>query len=234
MKRNALTLLVALNVVLVLVLAALWLHRDGSVRNVRWQAPKPITSDYLQMLPVLPERTRVDTARFMSWLERPLFSVTRRPPPPPPPPSPSTPPAPVDTLADAKLLGVAENGQTGAVILHIGGKSRRVRLNEMVDGGWVLRTVQARSATFDNAGQTRTLQLVRAAVSTYTGAVIPVSAPPVSPPPPAVPVALSQAAAAANAAVSNSAAVANVVSETATSVSPAPQPSTPRRSRFGP
>lgn len=234
MKRNALTLLVALNVVLVLVLAALWLHRDGSVRNVRWQAPKPITSDYLQMLPVLPERTRVDTARFMSWLERPLFSVTRRPPPPPPPPSPSTPPAPVDTLADAKLLGVAENGQTGAVILHIGGKSRRVRLNEMVDGGWVLRTVQARSATFDNAGQTRTLQLVRAAVSTYTGAVIPVSAPPVPPPPPAVPVALSQAAAAANAAVSNSAAVANVVSETATSVSPAPQPSTPRRSRFGP
>ena len=234
MKRNALTLLVALNVVLVLVLAALWLHRDGSVRNVRWQAPKPITSDYLQMLPVLPERTRVDTARFMSWLERPLFSVTRRPPPPPPPPSPSTPPAPVDTLADAKLLGVAENGQTGAVILHIGGKSRRVRLNEMVDGGWVLRTVQARSATFDNAGQTRTLQLVRAAVSTYTGAVIPVSAPPLPPPPPAVPVALSQAAAAANAAVSNSAAVANVVSETATSVSPAPQPSTPRRSRFGP
>lgn len=234
MKRNALTLLVALNVVLVLVLAALWLHRDGSVRNVRWQAPKPITSDYLQMLPVLPERTRVDTARFMSWLERPLFSVTRRPPPPPPPPSPSTPPAPVDTLADAKLLGVAENGQTGAVILHIGGKSRRVRLNEMVDGGWVLRTVQARSATFDNAGQTRTLQLVRAAVSTYTGAVIPVSAPPAPPPPPAVPVALSQAAAAANAAVSNSAAVANVVSETATSVSPAPQPSTPRRSRFGP
>lgn len=225
MKRNALTLLVALNVVLVLVLAALWLHRDGSVRNVRWQAPKPITSDYLQMLPVLPERTRVDTARFMSWLERPLFSVTRRPPPPPPPPSPSTPPAPVDTLADAKLLGVAENGQTGAVILHIGGKSRRVRLNEMVDGGWVLRTVQARSATFDNAGQTRTLQLVRAAVSNYTGAVIPVSAPPVPPPPPAVPVALSQAAAAANAAAQSV--------PPAPSVSPAPQTSTTRRPIFG-
>jgi type II secretory pathway component PulC len=225
MKRNALTLLVALNVVLVLVLAALWLHRDGSVRNVRWQAPKPITSDYLQMLPVLPERTRVDTARFMSWLERPLFSVTRRPPPPPPPPSPSTPPAPVDTLADAKLLGVAENGQTGAVILHIGGKSRRVRLNEMVDGGWVLRTVQARSATFDNAGQTRTLQLVRAAVSTYTGAVIPVSAPPLPPPPPAVPVALSQAAAAANAAAQSV--------PPAPPVSPAPQTSTTRRPIFG-
>lgn len=225
MKRNALTLLVALNVVLVLVLAALWLHRDGSVRNVRWQAPKPITSDYLQMLPVLPERTRVDTARFMSWLERPLFSVTRRPPPPPPPPSPPTPPAPVDTLADARLLGVAENGQTGAVILHIGGKSRRVRLNEMVDGGWVLRTVQARSATFDNAGQTRTLQLVRAAVSTYTGAVIPVSAPPVPPPPPAVPVALSQAAAAANAAAQSV--------PPAPPVSPAPQTSTTRRPIFG-
>ncbi len=225
MKRNALTLLVALNVVLVLVLAALWLHRDGSVRNVRWQAPKPITSDYLQMLPVLPERTRVDTARFMSWLERPLFSVTRRPPPPPPPPSPPTPPAPVDTLADAKLLGVAENGQTGAVILHIGGKSRRVRLNEMVDGGWVLRTVQARSATFDNAGQTRTLQLVRAAVSNYTGAVIPVSAPPLPPPPPAVPVALSQAAAAANAAAQSV--------PPAPPVSPAPQTSTTRRPIFG-
>ena len=222
MKRNALPLLVALNVALVLVLAALWLHRDGSLRNVRWQAPEPITSDYLQMLPVLPERTRVDTARFMSWLERPLFSLTRRPPPPPPPPPPPTPPAPVDTLADAKLLGVVENGQTGAVILHIGGKSRRVRLHEMVDGGWVLRTVQARSATFDNAGQTRTLQLVRAAVSNYTGAVIPVSAPPVPPPPPAVPVALSQAAAAANAAA-----------QSVPPVSPAPQTSTTRRPIFG-
>ena len=221
MKRNALPLLVAINVALVLVLAAMWLHRDGSLRNLRWQAPEPITSDYLQMLPVLPERTRVDTARFMSWLERPLFSLTRRPPPPPPPPPPPTPPAPVDTLADAKLLGVAENGQTGAVILHIGGKSRRVRLHEMVDGGWVLRTVQARSATFSNAGQTRSLQLVRAAVSTYTGAAIPV---PLPPPPPAVPVPLSQAAAAANTAAATSAAAAN-------EVAPTPPPAA-RRSRF--
>ncbi|MDD2691716.1 MAG: hypothetical protein PHX69_08050, partial [Simplicispira sp.] len=94
-----------------------------------------------------------------------------------------------------------------------------------VDGGWVLRTVQARSATFDNAGQTRTLQLVRAAVSTYTGAVIPVSAPPAPPPPPAVPVALSQAAAAANAAAQSV--------PPAPPVSPAPQTSTTRRPIFG-
>ena len=218
MKRNALPLLVAINVALVLVLAAMWLHRDGSLRNLRWQAPEPITSDYLQMLPVLPERTRVDTARFMSWLERPLFSLTRRPPPPPPPPPPPTPPAPVDTLADAKLLGVVENGQTGAVILHIGGKSRRVRLHEMVDGGWVLRTVQARSATFSNAGQTRSLQLVRAAVSTYTGAALPVAPPPPPPPPPAVPTPLARAAEAANAATASPVAP-----------PPSPAPQTPAR-----
>ena len=212
MKRNALPWLVALNVALVLFLAALWLHRDGSLRNVHWQAPQPLTSNYLQMLPVLPERARVDTARFMSWLERPLFSITRRPPPPPPPPPPPAAEAPVDTLSTAKLHGIFSGGQTGGVILHIGGKNRRVRLDESVDG-WVLRSVQGRSATFSSPGQTRTLQLTRAAVSTYVG--VPVPPPPA--PPPSVPAALSQAAAAANAATD--------------AAPPAPQPST-RRSRF--
>ncbi|MDD2713234.1 MAG: hypothetical protein PHU77_09995 [Simplicispira sp.] len=200
MKRHALPLLIALNAALLLVLAALWLHSDGSLRNVRWQAPEPITSDYLQMLPALPERSRVDTARFMLWLERPLFSLTRRPPPPPPP----TPPAPVDTLADARLLGIVQSDQASAAILFVGGKNRRVRLNETVDGGWVLRAVQGRSATFVNAGQSRTLQLVRAVVNAYTGAPIPVALPP-PPPPPAGPAPVAEAAAAANAAAAQAA-----------------------------
>ena len=82
MKRHVLTLLLLTNAALVLVLAFLWLAPDGSLRNVRWEPPVPVTSDYLQMLPVLPERSRVDTSRFMALLERPLFSLTRRPPPP--------------------------------------------------------------------------------------------------------------------------------------------------------
>ena len=86
MKRHVLTLLLLTNAALVLVLAFVWLAPDRSLRNVRWEPPVPVTSDYLQMLPVLPERSRVDTSRFMALLERPLFSLTRRPPPPAPPP----------------------------------------------------------------------------------------------------------------------------------------------------
>lgn len=165
MKPYALLVLGALCAALALALGGLWVGRDGQLRHTHWQAPAPVTADFAQMLPPLAEPTRVPTARFMALLERPLFSPSRRPPPPPPPPAP---PAPVDVFANTQLHAIYAGEQISGVILHMGGKSRRVRLNEAVNG-WVLTAVQGHIATFSHSGQVRQLQLIRAKIGSKEG-----------------------------------------------------------------
>ena len=191
MKRHALTMLVVINVALAVVLAALWLNPDGSLRNTHWAAPVSIKNDYLQMLPSLPERQPIDTNRFLALLERPLFQLTRRPPPPPPPPT-AVVQAPVDNLSTAQLSGVVAGDGSASIIITMAGKARRVRLNESVDG-WALQSIQGRSVTFAGGGQTRTLQLPRAAVTSSSGAALPVQAAPPPAPPVVEPPAMSAA-----------------------------------------
>ena len=143
--------------ILALALTAFWLSPSGELRHMRWQAPAPQTFDYAAMVPLLPDPAAADTRRFVALLERPLFSPTRRPPPPvPKEDAPAT-----DALAAARLLGLFEGSKDGGVIVQIGGKPRRVRLNEDVDG-WKLTAVQPRAATFTRAGQARVLELARA------------------------------------------------------------------------
>ena len=188
MKRYAMPVLGVLNVALLAVLASLWLSPDGSLRNARWIAPVPVTNDYLQMLPALPERESVDTNRFLALLERPLFQLTRRPPPPPPPPSAAAAPEAVDNLSTAQLSGVVAGEKTASIIITMAGKARRVRLNDSVDG-WMLQSIQGRSVTFSSGGQTRVLQLPRAAVTSSSGSTLPVPVTPMPqiPPPSAAP-----------------------------------------------
>lgn len=165
MKKYSLHMLVLLNVILVLVLARLWFNSAGHLRNIQWQVPKPQTVDYAAMVPSLPGVAPADTSQFIAMLDRPVFSPTRRPPPPPPPPQEKE---PVDNLTTAQLSGLFRGGQDGGVIIQIAGKHRRVRLNENVEG-WLLSDIQDRSVTFTRSGQSRVLQLPRAAVTTYTG-----------------------------------------------------------------
>lgn len=185
MKPNAIALLLGLNGALALGLAAMWVAPDGSLRDTTWTAPEPVKTDYLAMVPTLPDRERVDTSRFLSMLDRPLYSLTRRPPPPPPPPAP---PPPVDTLRNARLLGLLMSGpSTGTAILNVDGRNRRVRLKESVEG-WTLQSIQGRSATFTNMGESRVLQMQRGNVTAYTGQplnVVPSA--PATPPPAPVP-----------------------------------------------
>lgn len=161
MKNRVLVALGVTNILLAAGLAMLWVDEQGQLRNVHWDRPMPVQSDYMQMLPLLSQRdvsARTDT--FLVLLERPLFSSTRRPPPPPAPPAP---PAPPDTLANAQVLGIFQaDGMTG-IIAKIDGKSRRIRINEVVSG-WQLLSVHERGAVFVNSGQTRELVLVRAKV----------------------------------------------------------------------
>lgn len=184
MKRlanaHALAWLALLNLALALALAWMWLHRDASLRNAHWTAPQPVTSNYLQMLPALPALVPVDASRLLILLERPLFALDRRPPPPPPPPAAPLAEAPVDNFSTATVSGLVAGTGTGTVILRIAGKDQRLQLNQSVEG-WQLKSIQARTATFSKDGQSRSLQLPLAAVTTYSGAALPVfnaSAPP--------------------------------------------------------
>ena len=178
-QRPVLLGLAALNAALAVALAAMWLTPQGQLRGVHWAAPAPIQPDYQQMLPALPGAQQpVSATTFLALLERPLFSSSRRPPPPPPPPAAAAPP---DLLADAQVLGVYQSGQASGIIARIGGKARRIRLNESLNG-WQLHAVQERSALFKSGDQTRELPLQRARIGSAaadpaTGAATPGNTP---------------------------------------------------------
>ena len=174
MKRPAIAILVAVNVALALLLAWLWFTPEGSLKNSAWTAPAAQTTDYAQLLPPLPGSAQVDTSKFVAMLDRPLFMLTRRPPPPPPPPEA---PAPVDTLTTARIYGMFSSSAGGGIIINIAGKDRRVRLNESLEGGWTLKSISGNTVTFAGAGQTRTLTLPRAALTTSSGLPVPNSSP---------------------------------------------------------
>lgn len=160
MKRYAMVVLGALNVVLVCGLLAAWFKPDGSLRNVHWPPPESVSVDYLGSVPVLPARNAIDMGRVVAMTDRPLFVPGRRPPPPPPP-SGATEEVPVDNLSTAQILGIYEGNGVGGVVMNIAGKNRRFRLQEVVDG-WTLKSIEGKTVVFERNGQKRTLQLNRA------------------------------------------------------------------------
>ena len=168
MKRHALLVLVVINGVLAAWLAWLWFTPQGGLRNVHWQPPAAQKTDLSGLLPALPTLLQADTNRFIVLLERPLFSPTRRPPPPPPPPPPPAAAAPVDNFSTARLSGVFEGPGGTGIIIQMAGKNRRLQINQSLEG-WTLKAVQGREVTFASGGETRVLQLPRAALNAYTG-----------------------------------------------------------------
>ena len=164
MKRFALHLLALLCVALAVILAWLWFTPAGQLRNAHWQPPAAQKNDYAAMVPSLPGVMSADASQFIALRERPLFAPTRRPPPPPPPVA----EAPPDNLSAARLSGTYQGSGAGGVILNIAGKDRRVALKSSFEG-WTLQSIEGRSATFARGGQTRILQLPRAALTNYTG-----------------------------------------------------------------
>ena len=167
MKRHALHGLVLFSAALVLVLLWQWFTPAGALRNVHWQRPTAQKTDFATMLPALPGIAPADTSQFLAMLDRPLFSLTRRPPPPATPPS-APEQAPEDNLSSAKLSGVYQGVGAGGIILKIAGKDRRVQLNEAVDG-WTVQDISERNVTFSRGGQIRVLALPRAALTGPAG-----------------------------------------------------------------
>ncbi|MDR0224940.1 MAG: hypothetical protein LBI66_00845 [Burkholderiaceae bacterium] len=144
-----------------------WLTPDLQPRNVAWQPPEPIKADIRALVPAsgAPEDLRQrDEQLMLAMQERPLFSITRRPPPPPPPPPPEKKAQQEvpDIWKQASVTGIFE-GPVSGIIFTLDGKERRLLLNQNF-AGWKLQSLQGRNVVLESNGQTRTLQLVKAAL----------------------------------------------------------------------
>lgn len=147
----ALRRLLVLDMVLLTGLAGVWL-----LGELHWVSPSEQQPDSALFEKILPVQIPRAPEVFPEQAARPLFSPTRRQEPPA-----NTEPVPVkDELSEAVLLGVFRVGkQGGGVILRLpDAQVRRLRTGAHL-GGWVLRSVQPRKATFERKGRTRVLEL---------------------------------------------------------------------------
>lgn len=152
MRRHVLALMVAVNVALVLLLAALWVTPQGQLRNVAWQPPAPIQPEFATSLTANPE---MNLGNFVATLDRPLFSPNRLPPPVK---AAGAAPVQEDPLSNIRLYGIYAGSGAGGIIASVDGKSRRIRLNENV-GEWTVKSIKDRDVTFTRGGESRVVHL---------------------------------------------------------------------------
>ena len=157
MKRYLGTILIGVNAALAALLAWTWFGPGGQ-RSSHWSAPAPRTTDYEALVPPLGKPQPMDQREFLAMLDRPLFSITRRPPPPPPPPSAAAEPPPPDHLSTSVLSGIYSGNGVGGVIIKFNGKDKSVPLNSQLEG-WTLKSLADNRAYFTKGGETRTLTL---------------------------------------------------------------------------
>ena len=160
MNRGLTVFLLALSTLLAGVLVWMWIGPGGALRGIHWQAPPAVRPDLGSLSTMSVQRDDVDSSRFMAILDRPVFSVTRRPPPPPPPPKPVVvaKPDPLDTI---HLYGLFSGASGGGVIARVDGKTRRVKVSEAV-GDWSLKEIRPRDVVFSKGGETRVVPLMQA------------------------------------------------------------------------
>lgn len=146
-------ILLLLNLVLGLGVAALWLDETGQPRPNPWVPPAPIVPEVgAPKLSPPADPLAGNAAAYPALLERPLFAADRRPPPPPPPPPPP------DPLRDVQILGIV-TGEKGYVLARVEGRTRRLAQGESI-GEWKLDKLEGRDVTFVQAeGQTRQIRL---------------------------------------------------------------------------
>ncbi len=155
MKRYAPFAFALLLLCALLAHAWLWLNPDGTLKNTTWTPPLPVPVQLSDASQSATTNLQLETSQLLTVSERPLFSKTRRPPPPPPPP-----PAPAapDIFSTAQLKGVFQSEQQTGIIMQVNGKSRRLRINDNLDG-WTFKSVQGSTATFESNGSQRVITL---------------------------------------------------------------------------
>lgn len=154
--RSASFWLIALNLVLVAVLAALWLAPGTPARWRGWQAPAPQAPTLDDVRAAVLLDNPAASAAYPGVLARPLMSPSRRPQAAAAPDQPAAePPTAIDQL---KLLGiVAGPALNGAMIGH-DGQARFVRRGERV-GDWTLDALAGREARFVRGDERRSIEL---------------------------------------------------------------------------
>lgn len=154
--RSASFWLIALNLVLVAVLAALWLAPGTPARWRSWQAPAPQAPTLDDVRAAVLLDNPAASATYPDLLARPLMSPSRRPQAAAAPGQPAAePPTAIDQL---KLLGiVAGPALNGAMIEH-DGQARFVRRGERV-GDWTLDALADREARFVRGDERRSIEL---------------------------------------------------------------------------
>jgi hypothetical protein len=171
MKRYIAWILVALNIALAILLAWMWFQPNGELKNTHWTMPRGQKTSLDDLVPNLGKAQPMDQSQFLAMLDRPLFSLSRRPPPPPPPPPAEVPPPPPDYLADAVLSGVyvGQDGKSGGVIIRFQGKDKSIPLRGALDG-WTLSSVADNRVYFTRGGETKEITLQKAKLQTGYGA----------------------------------------------------------------
>ena len=163
MKASPITVLAGLCAAQAVLLANLWLTPEGQLRDAaRWREPDSLQADYAAMGPGLPAAAAGEAARpgASTLLDRPLFSMTRRPPEPVA--AAQAEPA-SDRLRNARVRAIVEGPDAvSSVILDVDGKSHRI-LKHQVFEGWTLESLntQDRTVTMAHNGHKRVLALQR-------------------------------------------------------------------------
>lgn len=193
--------LLGANLALALLLAWLWVTPQGGLRNVHWEAPRPVRPDFGVLAPQSAPLGDADISRYMVILDRPLFSPSRRPPPPPK--AAVRAPDPLDSI---QVIGMFTGTESAGILARVDGRSRRLRVGEAL-GEWTLREIRAREAVFNRGGESRSVPLLVAkqAATALPPAVAAPAPPPAAPVVSAVPAPTAPAAAAAPAAAGASA-----------------------------
>ncbi len=154
MRRYLVPLLIAMNLALAAFLAWQWLTPQGELRGVRWVPPAPIKPVLTDS--VLPSWS-ADLGSFMASLDRPLFSVTRKPPVKPEEAAAVV----ADTLGDVRVLGLySSGGNSGGAIVRAEGKVRRLRQGDSL-GGWTIKEVRPLELVLARGDELRTLDVKR-------------------------------------------------------------------------
>lgn len=163
MRRYVGWMLVILNVLLALVLGWMWFKPNGELKNIHWTVPRGQKANLTDVVPHVGKPQGMDQSQFLAMLDRPLFSISRRPPPPPPPPPAAVPPPPPDYLADAVLTGLytSEDGKGGGIILRFQGKDKSIPIRGVLDG-WTLSSVAENRVYFTRGRDTKEITLQKA------------------------------------------------------------------------
>ena len=190
--RGATSWLVAINVALALLLAALWLAPGAPAAWRNWQpaAPQAPALDDVRAATLVANAAA--TASYPAVVERPLMDPTRRPQTPASAPSAAASVPPPTAIDQVRLRGIVAGPALNGVLIDQEGKTSFVRRGERV-GDWTLESLRGREADFVRNGEHRRIELPVAFGASDPGAAAP-GARPAAPTAPRRPAAPAQSA----------------------------------------